>query len=181
MKRISQFLAAACLAISVHGAEPEAEPAPPALPGRPETNVVIQIKGGAELRMTYPAYPYADTNGYVTLLPGEKHVIEFELKDGQPINPKWVKKRTKGKNAITLKFTNDGEMAYLSTQSHCSKIITMKCRHQVAGRDGMYTTGLNPIKPGMFSGDSWSPQVVSLLLFDFKFWDDYDKAFEHER
>lgn len=180
MKHFSTMIAIATFAVAGFTAELEARVERPALPGRSETNVVIKIKGGDEFRMRYPAYPYADTNGCVTLLPGEGHVIEFDVKDGQPVAPKWVKKRTKGRNAITLKFTNDGERAYLSTKSHCTKIITMKCRHQVAGRKGMHRTGLNPIKPGMYAGDSWPPQVVSIMLFDFKFWDDYDKAFEHE-
>ena len=153
----------------------------PQLPGRGETNVVIKIKGSDEFSMTYPAYPYVDTNGWVSVLPGESHVIEFDVKDGQPVNPKWVEKQTKGKDAIEIKFTNDGEMAMLIRRNKGSKIITMKCRVQGATSKGLQVTGLNPTEPEMSSYDSWPPTAVSVMLYDFKYWDDYDKAFKHER
>jgi hypothetical protein len=40
---------------------------------------------------------------------------------------------------------------------------------------------VEPFKPCLSSYNSWPPTVVSVMLFDFRFWDDYDKAFEHER
>jgi len=150
------------------------------LPGRAETNVVINIKGHGKFSTTYAAYPYVDTHGRVSILPGESHIIEFDIKDGQPVNLKWVKKRTKGKEAVEIDFSNDGEIAMLTRKNEGSKIITMKCR--IRGTTGGHKiTGLNPVKPGMFAFDSWPPSVVSVVLFDFKYWDDYDKAFQHER
>lgn len=181
MKKLCVCFAAAALAAVGFAGQPDEKVSAPQLPGRSETNVVIKIKDKGEFSMKYPAYPYVDTNGCVSILPGESHVIEFDVKDGQPVNPRWVKTQTKGNHAITLKFTNDGEMAMLMTKNLCAKIITMKCRHQVAGKQGLFETGINPIEPGLYSFDSWPPQSVSLLLFDFRFWDDYDKAFKHER
>jgi hypothetical protein len=151
------------------------------LPCRTETNVVIDIKDHGKFSRTYAAYPYVDTRGMVSILPGESHIIEFDVKDGQPVNPKWVKKRTQGKDAVKIEFSNDGKVAMLVRGNEGSKIITMKCRHRSAKDGGLYTAGLDPVNPGMLSCDSWSPTVVSVVLFDFRYWDDYDKAFEHEK
>lgn len=151
------------------------------VPSRSETNVVIQIEGYGKYSMRYPTWPYVDTNGCAYLLPGEEFTIEFDVLNGGLLKPKWVEKRSKGKDAITVKFSNDGKITTLTTKSYCSRIVTMKCRHRQAGAQDLFVTGLNPIKPDMFSADSWSPEIVSLRLFDFRIWDDYDQAFKHER
>lgn len=148
---------------------------------RSMTNVVITTEDGNNFSIIYPSSPYVSSNGCVSILPGECLVIEFDRKDGQPVNPKRVKTKTKGKDAIEIEFVYRDKTPMLIRRNECSQIITMKCRYQNVKDRMFYKTGLNPTKPEMSSYDTWPPIVAKVILFDFKYWDDYDKAFEHGR
>jgi|GEM_PF-6413964 len=167
-----------------------AEPAPrtkdQALPGRSKTNVVVRIKGKGKYTMTFPAHPYVDANGAATILPGEKYIIEFDVKDGQPVNPTCVTNRTAGKDCLILEFKNDGDVAMLIRSSDCSKPLSMKCRYQQVADRNFYTTELCTLMPTdcseyYGSADSWGPEVIWMMLYDFKFLDDDIKAPDHNQ
>jgi hypothetical protein len=122
--------------------------------------------------MTFPASPYVTPEGWITILPGEAHTIEFDIVDGQPKNLRYVpdpaKKAEPGTGRLMLSLSQDKDITMLKRQADSPKPLVMRCLTQTYGEDKLRQTRLNPLDKLPYF-ESWANTVCSVLLGDLRF------------
>jgi hypothetical protein len=122
--------------------------------------------------MTFPASPYVTPEGWITILAGEEHTIEFDIVDGQPKNLRYVadpsKKGKPGTGRLTILLRQDKDTTTLIREADTQKPLAMRCLTQSYGEDKLRQTRLNPVGK-LPDGDTWASRVCSVMLGELRF------------
>jgi hypothetical protein len=163
------------IGLTIFSAEGQEPAAPPKLPGRPETTITLDFGAEGKKTMTFPASAYVTREGWITVLAGEQHTVEFDVVKGQPANLRYVAdpttKRKPGSSRITVSLSQDSEITMLMRQTDAPKPIAMRCLTQSFGENQFRVTRLNPVDKLPY-GDSWANTVCSVMLGELRFADD---------
>ena len=152
-----------------HSQEPAANPRPA---GRPETTITLDLGADGKKTMTFPKSLYVTPEGWITLLVGEEHTIEFDIVDGQPKNLRYVgdksKKGKPGTGRLTVSLRQDKGVTTLIRRADSPKPLAMRCLTQSYGEDKLRQTNVNPVGK-LPDGDSWGDPVCSVMLGELRF------------
>jgi hypothetical protein len=144
----------------------------PKPPGRHETTVTLDFGADGKKTMTFPASLYVTPEGWITLLAGERHTIEFDIVDGQPKNLRYVADKSKkgkpGTGRLTVSLKQDKDITMLMREADSPTPLAMRCLTQSYGEDNLRQTNLNPVGKLPY-GDSWANTVCSVMLGELRF------------
>ena len=153
---------------STHSQGPAAAPKPSA---RPETTITLDFGAEGKKTMTFPASVYVTPEGWISVLPGEEHTIEFDIVDGQPKNLRYLtdksKKSQPGTGRFTVSLSQDKDITMLFRRADSPKPLAMRCLTQSYGEDKLRETKLNPVGKLPY-GDSWANTVCSVMLGEIR-------------
>jgi hypothetical protein len=152
----------------------ESAPAPK-LPGRLAKTITLDFGIGGRETLNFPASPYVTSKGWITVLAGEEHTVEFDVVEGQPKNLRYVPdasiKAKPGTGRLSVSLKQDKGGTTLIRQAESPKSLAMKCLTQSFGENKFRQTRINPVGE-LVSGDTWPNTVCSVMLGELRFADE---------
>jgi hypothetical protein len=144
----------------------------PKLPGRPAKTITLDFGIGGRETLNFPASPYVTSKGWITVLAGEEHTVEFDIVDDQPKNLRYVPdasvKAKPGTGRLSVSLQQDKGGTTLIRQAKSPKSLAMKCLTQSFGENKFRQTRINPVGE-LVSGDTWPNTVCSVMLGELRF------------
>jgi hypothetical protein len=106
------------------------------------------------------------------IYPGEKLLIEVELKNGNIEKMKVVKENINPENTIEIDFfqnktekMNEGMM--LKVKNPFDKTLSYKAMMFIVGHDKWIKTSIMPVRPKLLGYETWNETIITLVLEDW--------------
>jgi hypothetical protein len=115
-----------------------------------------------------PSGDAATVNDKVTITPGKKFAVRFQIVGDTLKSPKIVKELDPKQPGIVLDFSRQGRMFMLHIRNGFSQTLRIRCLMRLKGRQTYSETSIVPIPAGLGDFEGWPDPIEELVLFDFK-------------
>ena len=134
---------------------------------RPAKDIVLHLKDGKNpTALHLAAAPYI-SQGVITLYPGDKIIVEFDLVDSQPANPRVVKAITHPERTLELEMTQDKGLTGVNRKSGFAKKLTMDSYFLTLGSDFKNHANMYPLDKTLPCFDGFEPKTYCIKLYSF--------------
>lgn len=135
---------------------------------RPAKEIVLSLPKGEKKTFRLAVAPYV-SEGLITLFPGDKIMVEFEIVDSAPKNPKVVSKMLHPERTLELEMKQDAGITFVERKSGFAQKLTMDCYFLTIGSDFKNHANMYPLEKGMGCGDGFEPKTYCIKFYDFGF------------
>jgi len=135
---------------------------------RPAKQITMNFAKG-EKQVIHLAEGHYISQGVITLFPGDSILVEFEIVNSAPKNPKVVAKMSHPERTLELKMTQDADITMVSRNSGFAQKLTMDCYFLLLNSDFENHANMYPMEKGMGSYDSFDPKAYCIKFYDFRF------------
>lgn len=132
---------------------------------RPAKKIILDLPTETETIPVATA-PYIDDKGVIALLPGDAIIVEFEIIDSMPKNPKVVEKNAHPERTLELSMTHDQKATIVTRKSGFAKKLTMKGRFLVLGAHSLQSANMYPLD-NLPSYDGFTATAYFVEFYDF--------------
>ncbi len=172
MKSIAIFLAVLLCETAV--AEEKTSTTVPAANTMPARKITIIIDETRSTDIDYPSRPCVDDN-LVNLIPGERILVEADVRDGRLVHLKRVEKTEHPDQTLEIEFSQNQErkspFMILQISNPFSKLLTYEAGIQPLGRQSFARTSTLPVQPGLTNYESWPEPLTRIVLKNFRLLD----------
>ncbi len=137
----------------------------------PAKKVLLILEEQRSIDLDYPSRPCVIDNA-INLVPGEKVLVEAEIKGNKLVNLKHVEKIENPDITLELEFTQnqDRKMPFmmLSITNPFSKGLKYQSSIQYPMKEGFYKTSNVGVRANLMSFESWPQPLTRILLTDFE-------------
>jgi hypothetical protein len=135
---------------------------------RPAKEVTVTLAKGEKKTVHQADAPYI-SEGIITLFPGDKIMVEFEIAGSVPTNPRVVTKIFHPERTLELEMTQDAQITMVNRKSGFARNLTMDCYFLTVGSDFKNHANLSPLYKGMYCGDGFEASTYCVKLYNFGF------------
>lgn len=155
-------------------AEDKAPPPPASSNSRPARKVGLVVGGTLPTEIDYPAREAVVADA-VNLVPGEKFLIEAEVRGAKLAKLKLVEKARHPERTLEVEFSQNLEQGspfmVLRVKNPFSQPITYEAGIQAFGGERIDNSDTVPVKPGQESLESWPQPLTRIVLRSFRLGD----------
>jgi hypothetical protein len=138
---------------------------------RSAKDIVLHLKDAKSPTTIHLADAPYISQDVITLYPGDKIIVEFDLVDSQPKNPRVVKEITHPERTLELEMTQDKDITAVNRKSGFAKKLSMDSYFFTLGSDFKNHANMYPLDKSLPCFDSFEPKTYCIKFYSFGFAD----------
>jgi hypothetical protein len=167
MKHLSVIVVLLCCAAAVVTAQEPGDKEREALcrsvPCREATSVKLRLNEREYAEFNFPRGPYV-AEGFINILNGEQFGVEFDEKNGELSEPRYVKEIVHPDRTITLQLSFEKDATLLVITNPFKKTIRYHCLIQHYKQQEFNETSVLPVRAGLKTFESWPYPITQVVI-----------------